>query len=169
MFIHGIGGAKYDQLTDEISLRFFQSSLPEHLTVSGTFLIQQEVAAIPTARINRLKNQLRQLRFHPEAFLKEASDIHPLVKQKASWTRKKELDRAQRQTRHQEIVRLNELMQPWVAERRLELSNEIEQLEANFDTARILNSREYSFCLHDVELLDTLKALALEIGCDHSF
>ena len=36
LFIHGIGGAKYDELGDEISRRFFGIEPPGFLTVSMT-------------------------------------------------------------------------------------------------------------------------------------
>ena len=36
LFIHGIGGAKYDELTDAIIRRFFGIEPPAYMTVTGT-------------------------------------------------------------------------------------------------------------------------------------
>ena len=36
LFIHGIGGAKYDELTDAIGERFFGIQLRPYMVVSGT-------------------------------------------------------------------------------------------------------------------------------------
>ena len=36
LFIHGIGGAKYDQMTDAIIERFFGFAPPDYLTVTAT-------------------------------------------------------------------------------------------------------------------------------------
>ena len=36
LFIHGIGGAKYDELTDEIIRRFFGIEPPRYLTATAT-------------------------------------------------------------------------------------------------------------------------------------
>ena len=36
LFIHGIGGAKYDQLTDELIRSFFGLAPPDYLVISAT-------------------------------------------------------------------------------------------------------------------------------------
>src|SRR5262249_12323336 len=36
LFIHGIGGAKYDEVTDDIIRRYFGIEPPEYLVISGT-------------------------------------------------------------------------------------------------------------------------------------
>ena len=48
LFIHGIGGAKYDELTDELMRRFFKIEPPEFLTLTGTLLLPFPRAAATT-------------------------------------------------------------------------------------------------------------------------
>ena len=42
LFIHGIGGGKYDQLTNEIAQKFYGAELPDYLVLSATLLLPFE-------------------------------------------------------------------------------------------------------------------------------
>ena len=160
LFIHGIGGAKYDQLTDEICQRFFQIRLPDYLTVSGTFLIQQNVDPISKGDIGKLRDELRQLRFHPEQFIQSTNgSAEPIQQQKSDWI-DQELPHGRRLPRHQGIVRCNEALQPFVSEARAAVESQLERLRDGFATAQVLNSREFSFCFHDEDLCDLLLNLS---------
>ena len=158
LFIHGIGGSKYDQLTDEICRKFFRIELPGYLTVSGTFLLQQKTPPISPADIGKLNNQLRQIQFHPERFIEVANadtDAAQLIQKKMSLIAQT-FPQSKRLARHHGIVECNEQLQPFVSDIRQELEARVQELQSQFATAKVLNSREFSFCFHDESLIDLL-------------
>ena len=67
IFIHGVGGAKYDQLTDVICQRYFGYRLPEFLTVSATFRLPTEIPLVQKTDVTRLQIRRREFNFHPRA------------------------------------------------------------------------------------------------------
>jgi len=67
VFVHGIGGAKYDEMTDRIIARFFGMAAPAFLTMSATVhLPLAEPFEVSPAELSRMTQQLRDLRFNPE-------------------------------------------------------------------------------------------------------
>lgn len=69
LFVHGIGGAKYDQMTDRITSRFFGLPAPEFLTMSATLLLPLPGLAAHPADENRLRRQLRELDYNSDRHL----------------------------------------------------------------------------------------------------
>ena len=70
LFLHGIGGAKYDQVTNQIAEQFFGFALPEFAAVSAT--LRLPICCIRIASDEQsadLRQQLRELDYHPERFL----------------------------------------------------------------------------------------------------
>ncbi len=69
LFVHGLGGAKYDQLTDALIERFFGLAPPGFLTVSGTLYLPVDQPAVTEEDLRRLDRRLRALKFGPERFI----------------------------------------------------------------------------------------------------
>ena len=160
LFVHGIGGAKYDQLTNEICRRFFRVKLPDYLTVSGTFLIQKQRPRISPTEIGALRNQIRRLDFHPERFVEAPNDEASLIiEQKKDWLRQ-DLPLGHRRLRHEGIENCNEQLQSYVSDTRFQLTSRLAKLQELLPTSQVLNSREFSFCFHDDSLTDLLIDLA---------
>ncbi len=159
LFIHGIGGSKYDQLTDEIGRRFFGVELPEYLTITATMKLNPECPTDFRSRISDLESQLRGLEFQPERFLESGQPrATEIVARKWDWI-DRELPRGQRQQRHAGIVECNRQLQPFVQRKKTEFEEMIKQLEEQLETCRILGSREFSFCLFDESLCADLDKL----------
>src|SRR5262249_12014252 len=60
LFVHGIGGAKYDQMTDRIVARFFRIAAPQFLTLSATVQLPTASQQVDSADERRLRQHLRQ-------------------------------------------------------------------------------------------------------------
>ena len=75
LFVHGIGGAKYDEMTDRILTRFFGVPVPGFLTLTATLHAELAepfpVAPEDAARIQRL---LRDLHWNPDRHLSADQD-----------------------------------------------------------------------------------------------
>ena len=69
LFVHGIGGAKYDQMTDRITCRFFGLTSPDFLTMSATLLLPLPDLAAHPADAARLQRQLRELDYNSDRHL----------------------------------------------------------------------------------------------------
>jgi len=63
LFVHGIGGAKYDQLTDQIIVDFFGVDPPRYVTATGTWRLPTGFPEIHRSDITTRKEALRNIRF----------------------------------------------------------------------------------------------------------
>src|SRR5439155_17235609 len=72
LFIHGIGGAKYDELTDLIIRRFFGIEPPAYITATATFRLPIERPSVSLNDVQQSAQRLRELRYRPESFLRDA-------------------------------------------------------------------------------------------------
>ena len=65
LFIHGVGGAKYDHVTDGIIRGYYGVAPPGYAVVSATFHAETP-AEDPTIRIEGIKTRLREIEQRPE-------------------------------------------------------------------------------------------------------
>lgn len=153
LFLHGIGGAKYDQVTDQIVQRFFGVSPTGFLTVSATLKLPIERpvhAGEDAAGIARL---LRDLRYHPERHVDcdgkdtaRCRQIHELVESKRRWIETPKTPENAR-CRHEEIERANLALLSRFDEQRQQLVAKRDRLAAEARREAVWGSREYAFCL----------------------
>ncbi len=149
LFLHGIGGAKYDQVTDHLVRLFFGFEPPEFATVSATLRLPISCDAIECGETGQWQQQLRELKYHPERFVAENGEGTPaeLIAQKLRWVRTGKTPENARE-RHLAIVAANNALQPFLTllRERIEREQDDQQLRRRGDV--ILRSREYSFCLY---------------------
>lgn len=148
LFLHGIGGAKYDQVTDRLIERFFGLQSPGILVLSATLHLPIQWSHEPGRQPGAIRQQLRELEFHPERFLQATSqEVSELAAAKQQWIQTPQTPENARE-RWQAMRDLNMALQPWVCERRQRL------LELQAQTARAVQAkkvflwREYGFCLY---------------------
>jgi hypothetical protein len=159
LFIHGIGGAKYDQLTDAIIQQFFGIAAPDFLTVTATAKLPIEYREVTDTDIRAIQWQLRELRFNPQRYLDSTPEATPLVEAKEQLiAAQPNVD--QRIDRHRQIAQLNDAMRPMVERQRVNLLRAREDLIEQRRAAKLLGSREYSLCLFPET---TLRPLLLDI------
>lgn len=147
LFLHGIGGAKYDQVTDDIARRFCGFALPEYATVSATLRLPNSRHAAEHDSPRHIKQELRELTYHPERHLSAngaASNAAVAAKYLAIQIAKTP---ATARIRHEAIAAANTALQPFVEPRRVALLQQYDEFERRQSIDAILNSREYSFAL----------------------
>jgi hypothetical protein len=160
LFLHGIGGAKYDQLTDAIIERFFGITPPRFMTVTATMQLQPMDVEALRAQLRAVEHQLRELPFHPERFARaDTADFEALRAEKEKLITDPP-PKGQRKAWHQAIARLNERLSPFAAAPQQELLQQRDELAQQLQRAETLGAREFSFCLFDESLIDSLKRLA---------
>jgi hypothetical protein len=160
LFIHGIGGAKYDEVTDGICARFFQAPPPRFATLSGALRLPIVQAPAGDGDVRELRQQVRELEYHPEAYLAASANgplidagALELIQRKRRWVRTPKTPE-NAALRHAAIVETNRKLQPFVAARRSELERQAAEAGSRLRASRILSSREYAFCLFPRRLLE---------------
>ncbi len=152
LFLHGIGGAKYDQVTDDLAHRWLGIELPPFSALSATLRLPIAHPRTTPGDVAHLRQELRGLTYHPERYLPSPLPVaaERWVDQKQQAVRAvKTPDNAAE--RHRRITEANAALQEWIAPRRQQL----EQAEPNTvhqtRVTALLESREYAFCLFPEE------------------
>lgn len=182
LFLHGIGGGKYDQLTDLLMRRFFGLEPPEFMVLSATLLLPIDRPHATAEEARRIDHELRELTYHPENFLpKEIADrasfsppsgdghdgsvgapATTIASTKHEWITT-EPTRNNARTRCHAIRRANEELQPLLEARRQQLLAERERIDRLLRAESVLAWREYGFCLYPET---TLRDFLLEFMAD---
>jgi hypothetical protein len=164
LFVHGIGGAKYDELGDEVILGFFGIEPPDYLTLSMTLWLGLGTDPASTDRLHAVERGLRDLTFNPDRHLDGE-----LPAEAAGWVEAKRAaiagpvaTRRQRLARHRAIDRCNEALRPMVAGARDRLARERAGLVAGLRRNALARNREYAFVLHSERRLRA--AMAGSVG-----
>lgn len=160
MFLHGIGGAKYDRLTDRLVERFFGIKPPRYATISATLQLPLHLAPHEPDDLRRLDRALRDLHFHPEKHVISNETTQPLMDAKRTWIAALDGTHETADRRHRAIVKLNAQLGEQLATTRDKLQRERNQLQTDLRRHRLLSSREFSFCLFSEQ---TLAAVLLEL------
>lgn len=154
LFVHGIGGAKYDQLTDLLIQQFFGLDPPGFLTLTGTYHLPFDRIRVTEDDVKQVDRLLREFTFHPEQQLDEhlyANDqqrqkAKSIIAEKHRWIHNTPTDVTSRQ-RHEQIVDINRQLQTFLVEQRQMLERKRTDLSKALDKEKVFSSREYSFCL----------------------
>jgi hypothetical protein len=177
LFLHGIGGAKYDQVTDALVERFFGLAPPDFLVLSATLHLPVPREKVTTDAPRTMEHRLRRLTYHPECYIngrEEASgggdpEAAALIAAKARWIEAPSTPDNAR-TRYEEIRRINHALAPYVAPLRERLLEGRRRAARAVQREAVLAAREYGFCLFPEktlrEFLVTLLPKSAQIGFD---
>jgi hypothetical protein len=155
LFLHGIGGAKYDELGDEVVRGFFGVEPPDFLTLSLTLWLNLGAEPATPGRLHEVERALRETTYNPDRHQVDLSS--PEVRRLAE-SRLAEIARpverpAEKLDRFRNIRHFNELLQPGVEAERSELVAERLRLIEGVRRNQIAQSREFSFVLHPARRL----------------
>jgi hypothetical protein len=157
LFIHGIGGAKYDELTDEIIRRFYGCEPPGYLVLSATLLLPFEQRGNGQSDFHRLQHKIRDLAYNPQRHLAPEQLTDPQARvlnaQKQEWIGKDPSDHVGRQHRFQVLQQLTQELRPYTSAQIGQLQDEQRHLEKRLQVNRVLQHRDYAFCLYPEALL----------------
>jgi hypothetical protein len=155
LFVHGIGGAKYDELGNEIVRRFFGIEPPAYLTLSLTRWLGLPLDPASTEELHQVEHTLRDLRFNPDRHLGPSLD-----RERLSWVEAKQrtiaapvATRRQRVARFRELARLNALVEPATHDLRATLQAQRARLILGLKHNAVATNREFAFVLHSQERL----------------
>jgi hypothetical protein len=157
LFVHGLGGGKYDEVTDAITRRFFRVEPPAFMVVTGTLRLPLPLHDVNDDDPRRLAWRLRDLAFNPQRHIAPRAKLSPSEQElffaKAVLMKHEPVLHKERKDRFFQMRQINEALQPLVAPEKERTLREKEEagrlLEENATTAR----RDFAFCLHPEEKL----------------
>jgi hypothetical protein len=173
LFVHGIGGAKYDEMTDRILSRFFGVPVPGFLTMTATLYPSLaepfRVAPEDETRIQRL---LRDLRWNPDRHVAaDRPEVARLIAEKRTLVAElQSIDEpcCTRRARHahslenfkrfKRIHEINRQLAAFAADQERRASEELIEIRRQLEANSVLEDREYAFCLYPPGKLRRLMA-----------
>jgi len=166
LFIHGLGGAKYDLVTDEIIREFFKVEPPHFLVASCT--LHLNFKSSPSAsdfKISALKKKIRDLEFNPERYInelpltkKEKIQIGELVEKKTELIKKIKGVSSPIEKREisEEIKVISNFIVKKIIPLKYELDKKIEKEEEKIKQAKVYTFREFPYCFFSAKTLRNL-------------
>ncbi|MEZ6115131.1 MAG: hypothetical protein R3C28_00940 [Pirellulaceae bacterium] len=158
IFVHGIGGAKYDQITDCLMESFFRISPPAFVTATATMRLMSDDPADWDQQIRHGRQRLRQAQYQPETLLSpdvlQQDQVSSACSSKREWIDRNLLSPQQtsgfpqsRKAGHDAIVQVNRFLSGFLD---AFIRDEQEALDAAILAKKrraVLGSREFSFIL----------------------
>ncbi len=143
LFVHGIGGAKYDELTDEIVRRYWRITPPAVLVVSATKRLPLPSYSGTRQEWQQLTHRIRDLHYNPQRYV--AAD--PRTAEKDRWIHSTPTTRSQRRERFHRIRELSAQLRPEVADQLATAQARLDRLNHELQANALVQSREFAFCL----------------------
>ena len=173
-FVHGIGGAKYDEVTDRIMWRFYNAPAPNFLTISATKHLPL-AATFPASRQRRseLVQRLRDIEWNPDRYIERGAnpgfehlidekqkliqDQHAAetIKQLAADRKSNWRKNMARRSRFEEI---RQQLSATTTEPRGIVIQELKDFDRKVSANRIFRDREFAFCLFPEQVLQSFFA-----------
>ncbi len=182
-FIHGIGGAKYDEITDSIITNFWNIPAPQFQIATGTLWLPiDDRPCVPIKSSAQLKQQLRYVKENPDQLLSETDSetINELLELKKKLVQQNEpepfvkLSSEERSARHKiSVERYRQYKK--IRETLLELEpvkNKLRELEEEIELTRriendlkVVNGREYPICCYPKKTLQHFEEKIRDLFC----
>jgi hypothetical protein len=150
LFIHGIGGGKYDEVTDAIIRRYYGVEPPAYLVLSATLLLP--LPRYPAGDCRRLHREARDLFYNPQRHLdgetRSRPEVAALAARKESLIREEPQDRHGRRERFRQIREVSGQLRTAVGGKLAAARRATDDCEAAARANAILARRDYPFVLY---------------------
>jgi hypothetical protein len=146
-FIHGIGGGKYDEVTDEIIRRFFRIDPPGYAVVSATIRLPIHRFPSTTELLHQAERRIRDLEWNPQRFPEANEQLPDLVRDKARLISAEPTGHADRRSWFRHLQQITRALRPAVAGPHDVAIHTIDRLRAGLAANDILASRDYAWPL----------------------
>jgi len=165
-FIHGVGGGRYDQVTDDVIRRYFGVEPPRHAVASMTMYLPLGAHVVRDDEVDSLSMALNRLRQNPDQMLgevefdtsSEREAANALAARKAALVAAIAAPGADKKSIGLEIRQVNAELAQLLAPIESEMRVELEQLEQMRAASEIFTDRTYPFCLWDpCEIADKVR------------
>lgn len=154
LFIHGVGGGRYDRVTDGVARRYYRADPAPFVVASMTMYLPLGAHVVSEEEIADIRQRLNRLEHNPDAMLGEVEfdAEEERVRARALASEKQKLvaeiagDGADKKALGQRIRDVNAELAGILAPLAAQLRDELTQLEGQRLTADVLTDRTYPFC-----------------------
>jgi hypothetical protein len=160
LFVHGIGGAKYDRITDTILETYYESTPSKYGCVTATLQLPLPTPDVTIHDVRQAQHRLRDWHFNPERY---ADDLpEPLLKKREALIEQSESQRKSQASsldRRDTFLAIRDTLQQLTAPRedvRERLADALAEQEQALASRAIAESREYFYCLQPRDRLEAL-------------
>ncbi len=157
LFIHGVGGGRYDRVTDGVIRRYFGVEPPELAVASLTLYLPIGAHLVTDEEIARASERLNRLAHNPDALIgdvdfkdsRERERATELAAEKAELVREMAEPGADKKALGARIRSVNKELASLLEPVREQLAEELRRLRVQRDAADVLTDRTYPFCFWD--------------------
>ncbi len=156
LFVHGIGGGKYDELTDVLIRDLFGLAAPAFLVLSATLRLPLPRLRASGEQCRRLARTFRDVWYNPQRHFPGGNVPEPaqtLAAEKAAWVAREPTSRPERRERFEKLRALNERLRTFLNGTTTALRQARDECRAELQVNEVLGRRDYSFCLFPESLL----------------
>lgn len=169
LFVHGIGGAKYDEMTDRLIARFFGLPSPGFLTLSCTLhLPLADPFDVTGVEEEIFRQRLRDMTWNPERHLLRGGNprVDKLMREKESLIAQHNLAkssqppnserkrlRAEAHDRHLRLRQITRELAELASEEKSAIEANLAEIRQERQANALLEDREFSFALYPEEKL----------------
>ncbi len=159
LFLHGIGGAKYDEMTNRICERMFGLKAPEFLTVSATLLLPLGGPFGTTEnQLHAINHKLRDLTYNPDRHIAAFPETAALINEKSALLTAAHALRESNQLRgklspaqHRRLSEIRGQLRFYTGTVRAVYEVERAKIQAQLSANTLIRNREYAFVLYPEE------------------
>ncbi len=159
LMIHGVGGGRYDRVTDGVCRRYYGVEPPAFVVASMTMYLPLGAHVVTDDEVAAAKERLNRLEHNPDALLDEVEfdSVHEQARAVALAAEKNALvnaiaqPTADKKALGSRIREVNAELSSLLAPLRQELSDAVAGLEAQRSASEILTDRTYPFCFWSPE------------------
>jgi hypothetical protein len=157
LFIHGVGGGRYDQVTDGVVRRYYGVEPPQFVVASLTMFLPLGAHAVTPEEISAAKERLNKLEHNPDVLVGEIvfddadERLHAtrLAAEKRELVGRIGVHGADKKALGARIREVNSELAEVLAPVREELEAELASLTRQAQANDILTDRTYPFCFWD--------------------
>lgn len=164
LFVHGIGGAIYDELGDQIFGDFFNILMPRYAVCSATLRLADFPSPVSAHQLTEAFRELRRLRWKAETLSEHSPEVNELLSLKRRILAEPVHNREARRRRANDLRQLNGKIARHYRSQEKSVLDRIGGLRKLSYLENLAQSREYSILLHSskrlLNLADQIKALA---------
>ena len=154
LFIHGIGGGKYDEVTDEIIRRYFGIEPPEYAVVSATIRLPLDRFAADGETLRSQQRLIRNLTWNPQYFDEARRAAPALADAKWKIALDRPNDRKARREWFRTLADLTARMRPATAPLSTTAAEKLAAIAAELDANAVLGRRDFSWVFYPESLLE---------------
>ncbi len=146
LFIHGIGGAMYDEVTDQIIREFYGTEPPQYATVSATLTLDWDFEPVDPSDVGALKQAIREIDYNPQRHIENRGPTcgeAALIDEKWRLVRSTPDTRKARRKKFQRIREINSRLAERLVSLREGRLRQLRETTEKLERDRVAFAREY--------------------------